>query len=326
MRFQSLDKLEKAYWYSFSDEPIATTSKLRKRLCDPAFLPPEESPDGLWHLFAHTFIGIDHFTSTSGLEWKKTNLVFARAHSPFLYKEGGIYYLLFELHSKVFYLKDDEGKSDESRIFYSTSTDLYSWSDPRVLLYSSDVTKSVYRQGPQRISRPQLVAWNDGYRLYFGAGETKIYDTKQKAAPALMYAQSMDIEGPYEINQKPVMKTEPDSLYRNLATGAVKIVPFSDGLAAFECAYYFDIKKRKSSSALLLFTTRDGSEWEFSRVIQKSASSGWASRYISSVDVRYKKNEDSWYLIYSANSERKIIGKLRLVTESLGLLLGQDKR
>ena len=54
MRYQPLSKITDAYWYSFNDEPIATRGALK--LCDPAYLLPEESPDGLWHMFAHTCI------------------------------------------------------------------------------------------------------------------------------------------------------------------------------------------------------------------------------------------------------------------------------
>ena len=94
MRFVEKRILEDTYWYSFNDEPIATVGSLIvPRLSDPSFLLPDESPDGLWHLFAHTWLGVEHYTSTSGLEWKKEHLVFLRGHSPFIYKEGNVYYV-----------------------------------------------------------------------------------------------------------------------------------------------------------------------------------------------------------------------------------------
>ncbi|MCI7605863.1 MAG: hypothetical protein MSS69_03805, partial [Spirochaetales bacterium] len=64
-------------------------------------------------------------------------------------------------------------------------------------------------------------------------------------------------------------------------------------------------------------------DWKTEKVIQKTAEEGWASRYITSVDVRYKDGENTWYCYYSANGYVKR-GCMRFVKESLGLLLGTD--
>ena len=322
MRYQSMDKLLDAYWYSFSDEPIATRANFTPRLCDPAYLLPDESPDGLWHLFAHTWVGVEHFTSTSGLEWKREHLVFFRGHSPFIFKEGNVYYLIYEMHDKLLWGKT-KYKSKDSRIMMCTSSDLALWSEPKLILDSSKITKAKCKSGAMRVSRPQLVQAGGHYRLYFGAGEALLYDTKQKVTERLMCAESEFIDGPYNVLPVPLMETEPDSEYRNLAVGSMRIVPCSDGFAALECAYFYDEKKNKSSSALLLLTSHDGLKWKDEKVLQMTAETGWASRYISSADLRYKENEDSWYCYYSANSLTKKFG-LGFVKESLGLLLGKD--
>lgn len=322
MRYQSKDKLLEAYWYSFSDEPIATRGNLTPRLCDPAYLLPSQSPDGLWHLFAHTWIGIEHFTSTSGLEWKREHLVFFRGHSPSIVKEGNTYYLLFETHDKVLFGKR-KSKSKDSRIMMSTSTDLALWSEPKIILNSTPITKARFKSGAIRVSRPQLVQVDGRYRLYFGAGETIIYDTKQKATARLMYAESEFIDGPYKVFPRPLVEIEPNSRYKNLAVGSMRIIPCSDGFAALECAYFYDQDRNRSSSALLLLTSNDGLSWKDEKVLQMTAEKGWASRYISSADLQYKENEASWYCYYSANSRIEKLG-ISFVKESLGLLLGRD--
>lgn len=322
MRYQSIEKLINTYWYSFSDEPIATRGNFTPRLCDPAYLLPEESPDGLWHLFAHTWLGLEHFTSTSGLEWRREHLVFARGHSPFILKEGSTYYLFYEIHNKLWFSRNNNNKK-ESRIMMSTSTDLALWSEPKMVLDSSLISLAKYKGGEFRISRPQLVQVDGRYRLYFGAGETRIYDTKQKATAYLMCAEADFIEGPYIVVPKPLLSIEPDSKYRNLAVGSVRIVPCSEGFAAVECSYFYDYKNNKSSSLLMLLASSDGLDWKNIKIMQKTAETGWASRYISSADLRYKENEDSWYCYYSANSYTNYFG-IRLVKESLGLLLGKD--
>ncbi len=321
MRFQSLEKIERAYWYSFSDEPIVTRGALR--LCDPAYLLPEESPDGLWHMFAHTWVGLEHLTSTSGLEWKRQHLIVARAHSPFIFREGGTYYLFYEIHDRTSYFKKNDNSISASRIMVICSTDLLLWSEPRLVLDSTKITRAQYKDGPVRVSRPQIIDTGGVYRLYFGAGETRLYDTGQKATARLMYAESDYLDREYRVHPEPILDIEGDSRYRNLATGSVHIVQCSDGVAAFECAFSYDREKKRSTTNILLLTSRDGINFTFNKVVQRTPDEGWASRYITSVDVRYKESENSWYCYYSANGMAKIMG-ISYVKESLGLLLGTD--
>ncbi len=321
MRLPPREKLQNCYWYSFNDEPIATRGAIR--LCDPCYLLPEESPDGLWHMFAHTFVGVEHLSSTSGLEWKREHLIVARAHSPFIFKEGNTYYLFYEIHDRTSFFKRNDNSISCSRIMVTSTTDLLLWSEPKIVLDSTKITRAQYKDGNVRVSRPQIIEINGSYRLYFGAGETRIYDTNQKATARLMYAQSDFLDRDYRVNPEPIIDIEPDSKYRNLAVGSVHIVPLSDGVAAFECAFSYDKEKRKSTTNMLLLTSEDGLSFSFDKVVQRTPEEGWASRYITSVDCRYKEAENTWYVYYSANGYRKL-GPITYVKESLGLLLGTD--
>lgn len=323
MRFQSLGKLYNAYWYSYSDEPITYKDRSTPRLCDPSFLLPEDSPDGLWHLFAHTWIGIEHFTSTSGLDWKREHRLFLRSHSPFVFKEGNTYYLLYEKRDSLPFSKDKD-KSENSRIMITSSTDLALWSAPKVLLDSDRILKAVFRGGVRRISRPNLIRWGNKYRLYFGAGETRIYDTRQKATPYLMYGEADYIDGPYEINEEPIFQIESDGIRRNLAVGSFRIIPCSDGIAALECEYSYDRDRDRSTTSLVLLSSSDGIHFSNEKTIERTPEKGWANRYISSVDIHYKESEDTWYCYYSANSIQRI-AFFSYVYESIGLLLGKDE-
>ena len=221
MRYVPVKAFDDLYWYSFNDEPIATGNPyITPRLSDPSFLLPDESPDALWHLFAHTWKGVEHYTSTSGLEWKREHIVFTGGRAPSVYKAGGVYYMLFETHSRLFRGKGE--KSDSSRIMLSTSSDLALWSEPRRILDSADVPSSSWRGGPRRLFMPQLVQWEGRYRLYFGAGEASMHDTGEKCPALLMCAESYYPEGPYELRQEPLMAPDPESTYQNLAVGAVR--------------------------------------------------------------------------------------------------------
>ena len=152
-----------------------------------------------------------------------------------------------------------------------------------------------------------------------------MYDTRQKTTARLMYAESDYLDKEWRVNPEPLLEIEPDSEYRNLAVGSVRIVPCSDGLAAFECAYSYDREKNRSTSCVLLLTSQDGKDWKTEKVIQNTAEEGWASRYITSVDVRYKDGENTWYCYYSANGYVEKFG-MKFVKESLGLLLGTDSK
>ncbi|MBQ0072353.1 MAG: hypothetical protein KBS81_10970, partial [Spirochaetales bacterium] len=144
------------------------------------------------------------------------------------------------------------------------------------------------------------------------------------ATAYLMYAESDYLDGDYRVCPEPILRIQPDSKYRNLAVGSVRIVPCSDGIAAFECAFSYDREHQKSTTNMLLLTSTDGTTFLDEKVIQKTAEEGWASRYITSVDVRYKESENTWYCYYSANGNRRV-KFFTYVKESLGLLLGTDK-
>ena len=322
MRFVSLDALADNYWYSFNDEPIAAgTPLLFPRLSDPSFLLPDESPDALWHLFAASWRGVEHYTSTSGLEWKAEHLVFFRASSPSVCRDGSVYCLLFEEHEPSYRKKGE--RSDSSRIMLSTSSDLALWSSPRKILDSADIPLSSWRKGRRRLFRPQLIHWNGKYRLYFGAGEAGMYDTGRTAPAMLMYAEANYIEGPYAVHEEPVMRPDPESDYMSLAVGSVKVIPCSDGIAAVAAPRFYDKEGKRSSSLLELWRSTDGISFSGREVIHTSPERGWASGYLTSCDIRYKENEETWYCYYSADGCPD--PRLPLRRESLGLLLGRKR-
>ncbi len=321
MRAVPLARLEDTYWYSFNDEPIATVSAYPyPRLGSPAFLLPDESPDSLWHLFAETVAGIDHFTSTSGLEWKREDSVVLFGRSPSIYREGSVYYLLYETERKGRHIR-----SCPSSIMLSSSTDLASWSDPIALLEASDVHYSSYRGGKGRLYRPQLVQWQGRYRLYFGAGESRLYEAMPSSIAYLAYADGHDIEGPYEPLPLPVLEPDPASMYRSLAMGSVRIVPCSDGLGAVCCPLFYDDENDAVRSAMILMRSLDGNDWEDVMTMQLSPLDGWASHVISSCDIRYKENEGTWYCYYAASGPVPGL-PVAIYRESLGLLLGKERR
>jgi len=325
MRYAPLESLSSAVWYAYSDEPIEKGKWYKPWLSDPCIIAPEESPDHLWHLFAHTWIGVEHFTSPSGFDWRKEKTVIFRGHSPSVYREGDRYFLVYEIHDRDYNGKKKlRDKKAHSRINMSISTDLMLWSSPKTILDSLSVPFASDYSVP-RISRPQIVYWEGMYRLYFGASHSVLPDSSQKATSYLAYAESNTVDGVYTVNAKPMLGKDRDGKYTNLALGSVRIIPCSDGLAALNCCYYYDKDKKMSRSLLRLLTSADGIEFKHSRILLPPAEKGWASRYITGCDAIYREDESSWYCYYSANChERKPF--LNFYSESLGLLLGQNRR
>lgn len=320
MRYPSLDTLKQASWYVYSDEPVQESPWYKPRLSDPFILMPEESPDKLWHLFAHTWMGIEHFVSSSGFDWKEAGRVVWRGHYPYIFQLDGTYYLLYETHDRDLRRKRKGGiSSRSSRLMITSSSDLRLWSQPRLLLDSGNIPFSADFSSPD-VSRPQLIMWQGTFRLYFEASRITLQDSGQKCAYYFGFAESDRIEGPYQVHPRPILEGDPDGEWANMALGAVRIIPCCDGIAAIESAFRYDDVLRRTRSALLLLTSEDGIHFGGERLLMDSPEDGWAGGYITSSSANWREDEGSWYCYFSANCRsrhRLIPGR-----ESLGLLLG----
>lgn len=325
----SITQMPEISWFPFSDEPVISGSWCQPQICDPVFLFPAESPDGKWHMFAHSWIGIHHYASDSGIAWEPLRMIEFRGHSPSIYREAGVWYLLYEKHEGLWPMsRRQRFRRDErvaaSRIEIRSSTDLVTWGDPRLLLDSRSIPFAGDYIKKPRVSRPQLFLVNGTYRLYFGASHVDLDDTRQRVSRYLAYAEADELGGPYTLGhgESPLMAPQPDNPLCNLATGSVRIIPFSDGFAAFQCGVWWNASRGRSGASLTVLTSSDGIVWNpcGQKPILPPADTGWASRYIMSCDVHYKSDEKCWYCYFSANNRKP---KRRVAYyESLGLLLG----
>lgn len=302
------------------------------RLCDPFFLFPEESPDGKWHLFGHTWVGIVHFISENGISWEPRKMIVLRGHSPSIYQENGMYYLLYEKHNESLpafnkgrLKRIEQEKISFSRFEICSSSDLVVFSEPKMLLDSRQISFAQDDLKKPRISRPQIIKDDHGtYRLYFGASHLHLPDTHQRTSRYFALALSSSLEGPYALANEgePLLCPHADDQNRNMAVGSIKVVKTNDGYVAFECAMYWDKKKAKTSSVLIQLESFDGIVFKpsFRSIMLMPPERGWASRYIVSCDIHYKREEGCWYCYYSANAKASLLP----VRESIGLLLGKE--
>lgn len=333
MRLPSIARLPQCSWFPFSDEPVLSGLWYIPKLCDPVFLFPEEAPDQKWHLFAHSWLGIHHFISGSGIAWEPLKMVEVRGHSPFIFFDKGTWYLLYEKHDAPLPILEKglrriprKERLKASRIEMRSSNDLLVWSEPRLLLDSREVPFAADYLAQPRVSRPQMIPWNGGYRLYFGASHLLMPDAKQKVTRYFAVAESDSLSGPFTLGNggKPLLEPMPDDPFRNLGCGSIKIVPGFDGLAAFQCGASWDPRACRSTTSMIMLLSADGLDWHLSTrpPVLVPATEGWASRYVMSCDVRYKEDESCWYCYFSANGRKDT--RPRYVRESLGLLLGKD--
>ncbi|MGD1823401.1 MAG: hypothetical protein ACPKM0_11665 [Pleomorphochaeta sp.] len=334
MILQSLKNFNNLSWYPFTEDPILEANIRTPRLCDPTFILPKESPDNRWHLFAHNWIGIQHYVSNNGLDWESKKMIELRGHSPFIFYNKGLWYLIYEKHDSTpdtldWHEFNSKNRLSRSRIEICHTEDMENFSKSQLLFDSLNVPFANDLLKKPRLSRPQLFYdEQEGYKLFFGASHILMKDTRQKATLYFSMAKSKSLLGPYEVvnNNAPLIMPEADDKDRNLAVGSIRVIPIKDGgYIALECAFGWDEKNCKSISKLIQLESEDGHTWITSKrsPLLTLPNAGWASRYITSCDIRYTDEEYCFYCYFSANAKRKL-GPFSYIQESLGLLLGKD--
>ncbi len=301
-------------WFPFSDEPILKGSAYMTRISEPCVVFPQRACDGKWHLFFHSWIGIHHFISDSGIAWEPYKMIVYGGKSPFIYQDKENYSLL--------YVKEKKKNKDSFTVEAVVSTDLRTWSKPKTLLFAEDVPFASDYCNRHCISHPQLVKMNGFFRLYFGASEFSIPGTSIKVPRYLACADSLEPYDSFRINEKnPVFDAKPDSVWENMAAGNVSFALSNNRIYAFQCALYWNAAKKNYGSALLMKSSADGILFnDVTEPLLTPAEKGWASGMISSCFVAYKPDEKSWYCYFSAVSSERT----RPDRESIGLLFGSD--
>lgn len=317
-----MTQIENCLWFPFNDEPLLKSTWYVPKFCDPQVIMPSFSPDKRWHLFFHSWIGIHHFSSSSGIAWEPEKMIVPRGHYPNVFIEYGKYYLVYEKHDLSF-----SGKLNKSnfRIEIRSSEDLVSWTSPKVVLTASQVPYAKDYLGSAVLSRPQIVKTNEEFRLYFGASEAFLPDSKQRVSRYLGYAQCFKLGDEFFVPENSlVLEPEPDDKWSNLAAGSVKIFKNNGLYYAVQCCYYWDEEEKQTLSAAFLLKSPNG--LKFIRCSDKPIifplKNGWAGRYIKSCDVNYKEDERCFYCYFSANNCTN--SRFVMAKESVGLFIGQQ--
>jgi hypothetical protein len=286
-------------WQLHTGNPLIRPPFPSPVIADPTFSFPEDSPDGRWHLYAHSVRGIHHYTSEDGIMWQRREMVVKGALRPFLFKEAGVYYLFYEKIIALGILPFSKNKRWHSILAVRSSTDFLHWSDEQevlrpVLSWHSD------EQLGMAVSNPCLVKTATGYRLYYSASLVYVPDCGFNEPKYIGYAEGSMPMGPFVPASEPIFSPSADP-WINLGAGSVKVVKGEDNYWAFQNGIYIRADNGHSGSAVLLWRSEDGVTWKRALVeplIQPRK--GWMSSHVYALDARFRAAENKWYLYFNA--------------------------
>jgi hypothetical protein len=276
-------------------------------LADPTFAGPDTSPDGRWHLFAHTIHGIEQFISTNGETWTHLGRVTARAMRAFLVVADGMWYLFYEQprfqYADVASLLHVRWRS---RIVAVASRDLLHWTAPVPVLEPS---LSWHTDNPYgaSVSNPCVVRTDNRWVLYYSAGLTHVADCGFEEPTFVGAAVADHVTGPYTPVPEPLLAPRPDLPFCNLCCGSIKVVQLEDGFVGIQNGIYID-ERGRSGSALLRLTSTDGSHFAYVDRERpffgpNDSGGGWMHSHIYACDFKPIPAMDAWYLYFNARND-----------------------
>ena len=291
----TLDAILNAKFELYRDEPLIKSFDSFV-VADPSLLTPDKSHDKKWHMFFHTNLGVYHFESEDGVDFKKVAKIVSHAMRPNINCADGKYYLFYEktrnlLASALNIVGLAKWKSE---IYAMQSDDLVHWGKPYPVIKH---TKAFEAAGKGwSLSNPYLLKTENGYRMYYSCGLTFIKDCGFCEPTYINYAESKTIDSGYEVSASPIIEPDTENPYLNLCSGCLKVYKMADGYLGIQNGIYEE--GTKSHSAIIMLTSRDGLKFDFAKVLVEPGmyeGADWMKQFVyASHLVRYK-NEARLY-------------------------------
>ncbi len=276
----TFDEFNSLEFNLYENNPIIKNPHNSFVVADPSVLTPDNSHDGKWHLFAHTFFGIYHYVSENGTDYRKKAKVVPRAMRPDINYIDGTYYLFYERTKNIIgNALTVVGGKWKSEIYLTMSEDLVKWSEPELVIGK---TRSFEEdKNGQSISNPFLLETDCGYRLYYSCGQTFIDDCGFCEPTHISFAESRNIDRGYVSREKPIISPDKEKEYVNLCSGCLKVYRLADCYIGLQNGIYR--KDGKSHSAIMLLKSDNGVDFDFVRpflVPQVCGDNKWMAQFV----------------------------------------------
>lgn len=264
-------------WELHADNPLIEPPGEESLLGDPAVIHPDDSPDGLWHLFANSMLGIHRYVSGDGLSWELAEqyVVGVGGWRANVYLEAGSFHLLYEMFSDI----------SHSEIQRITSQDLFTWSEPVTVITPTEAWEL---ENQETVGNPYLTHLDGQYWLYYSAAGRELPDTGFPEPLHVGLARADSLGGPWVKESEPILAPTADDPWRNHGAGSLKLLDerSEDGrhLALNNGIFNTD---GETGSAIRLLTSDDGLSWELAcpEPLIAPTGSGWTAAFIYGFDT-----------------------------------------
>lgn len=307
-------------WVATREEPVLRPPAGSPLIADPTFLLPHDTPDGRWHLFAHSTWGVHRFTSDDGIRWSRPRLVVRHAMRPFLCREGAAYHLFYERYPAFrLPLSILPGLRWRSWIEHRSSPDLVHWSRPTIALRPSLGWHRTLGLG-EAVGNPTVLRSDQGWALYYSAALVRVPDCGFNEPLHVGVAHAETIAGPYRPHPQPILSPASNDPRGNLGAGALRVLRLDDGFVGLQNGIALDPVTRASRSAISVRCSADGREWRYAHDEPIVApSSGWRARFVYACDVR-RAPTGRWYLYFNGRDRAPMLAG----REAIGFVVADE--
>jgi hypothetical protein len=314
----TVDDFVRLRWEVAHPEPVIRPPAGSPIIADPTFLLPASTPDGRWHLFAHSIWGVHAFTSADGIAWSAGGIVARNAMRPFLFTDGGTHHLLYERYPALrLPLSWIPGLRWRSWIARRSSTDLCHWSRETVVLRPSLVW---HRNAlGEAVGNPCVVRIDAGLVLYYSASLVRVPDCGFNEPMHVGRATAPALDGPWTPDAAPILSPADDDARCNLGAGAMKVLRLADGWVGLQNGIAVDHATGQSRSAISVRRSDDGIAWRWAHphpIVAPDA--GWRARYVYACDVRRDDATRRWFLYFNGRDR----APMRVGREAIGFVVG----
>lgn len=297
----SIAHFRKIVWEMYEDNPVIRPPLFSPIIADPTFLTPDMTPNGDWQLFAHSVWGVHRYSSPDGVAFKHNGIVARHAMRPFIFKENGLFTLVYEKYRPFHLMYSMLPKIPwKSTICLRQSENLQNWSNPITILKPSLPWHSnVFGSS---VGNPCVLKTKNNYTLFYSSSLVRIPDCGFNEPEHIGMAVSPNLTSFYTPDVKPVISPEPDNPYHNLSSGSVKVIEVKDGFIGFQNRIYIDKNTGQSGSAIFLLFSKNLKKWALLKkepVIKPA--NGWMRSHVYAMDIKLYNN--TLYLYFNGRND-----------------------